>query len=196
MINEFDHTKNFWRAFPDLKSVFTRLYKSDKTKNHNSSSKAMWAIALVYHPSSPYAAEKESTKKKIAEEELGLKGSRYFSWKKFEPTVDRFIAVTTTKAEKFLMMWEKELEDRFALIQSIPYSLDTPHDLIKFKEGMMGQTDRLWAQYEKFKKTDEEFKEYENYCKSNPDYNPLSPDRTASNNGDLTSSHDPYADRS
>lgn len=152
VIDSFDISDNLWTLYPDMKSLLPNLYKNDKSKGKEISSMVGWALLLAYHPRSPYASMFTEDAKKEIEKELP-KLPKAFSWDKYHKDAERIVKASTTKAEKFLSMWEKELEDRFALISSIPYALDTPQELIEFKEKMMGLTDKMWSQYEKCLKT-------------------------------------------
>lgn len=47
---------NFWLFNPEMKipEVFASLYKSDKSKNKEDSSRLMWGIYLIYHRKSKF----------------------------------------------------------------------------------------------------------------------------------------------
>ena len=56
MITEFDIERNFWETHPDFKAAgpIGNLYKGDKTKKKDKTSRLMWTIALIWDMSSKY----------------------------------------------------------------------------------------------------------------------------------------------
>jgi hypothetical protein len=51
ILKDFNIDLNFWKINPQLIIVFDDLYEKDKSKDKITSSKIMWAIAMLYDPS-------------------------------------------------------------------------------------------------------------------------------------------------
>lgn len=149
---------SFWKEFPGIEyhSVFNKMYKNDKSRGKVSSSKIMWAIHLLVHPSSNLYNDpnKEETIIKTF-----LKDSS-FKWNKYEEEVYAYKDIALTVAEKALQNWnelmtmrDKSLKDMYkkALEEGDAGSLVN-------LDKMIANTAKLFQDYSKIKKDYEEEK--------------------------------------
>lgn len=143
MTVNYDLSKNFWELNPELTipGPFAKLYKLDSSGKKSESSKIMWGIYLYIHPKSKFKDLGESARRKLVIEDW-LKDPK-FRWDKIETEVNTFKDLCLSRAQRFLIDWEKKLEERQSLIAQTPYDLSNAEDLDK----MLARTDKLWDQY-------------------------------------------------
>jgi len=141
---DFNIKNSYWKVHPSHIYVFNEFYSNDKTKNKQYSSKVMWAIKYVYHRESPYYELPTQEKWDVVIDLLQLDTPTVkFKPSKHEDIIITYQNINYTKVERYLKMWEDELEDRLNFLKSIEYSTDTPVDLIKLKEDFLKNTDRM-----------------------------------------------------
>jgi hypothetical protein len=142
VLNNFEVSSNFWDTNPQLVIPFKDYRKKDKTKSHHESSKIMWAIALVYHPESKFKNLSLSERKTLVEEDY-LNRKVKLDWDALEPQIKMFQDLCLTKTQRLLISWEKKLDERQALIDSLTYTLENYDDVDK----LVTNTEKVWKVY-------------------------------------------------
>jgi len=156
---------NYWDLHPIMKTfkVFNDLYKADKSKKKDKSSKIMWAIALAHDPHEEntwYRVNPADKKKLISEEYLEQPD---FDWEDIgiQTLIEGYLNLTLTTAEKELFKLERKMAERGDFIDKTPYSLDYyEEDTGRAIKGtadqldkMMANTDKIWTLLDKAKAT-------------------------------------------
>lgn len=142
---------NYWELHPVMKTIpeFRNLFKEDKSKGKNSSSKLLWAIAMLIDPNeeNPWRnVSLEDKKVLIAEDYLG---DKKFKWddEDIQELINVYISKCLTLMEKELIRYEEKLQQRGDFIAKTDYSLDyyEENDKGKFvmKKGTADQLDRM-----------------------------------------------------
>ena len=144
-------TENFWEWNPQFIDLFDELYKKDKSKNKNKSSKIMWALYHKLNPDSIYynlADKEEVIKKKF------LKDSK-FNWNKYLDDEDLFKRVLLTPAERALHEWNETMKKRNTFLRGQDFTLDKyiKGKLVKGNakdlDAMLANTAKLYQEYGK-----------------------------------------------
>lgn len=152
----FDNS--FWKEFPGIQyhSVFNKLYKSDKTRNKDKSSKLMWAIYLLVNPESNLY--NDPNKEKTIPETF-LKDPN-FKWDKYEDLIYAYKDVALTTAEKALQNWNELMEMRDKSLKEMYKKALEDGDIAGLAglDKMIANTSKLFADYAKVKKEYEEEK--------------------------------------
>lgn len=134
MISNFNIDENFWELHPEFKVAlsFKDLYKSDKSRNKESSSKVMWFVALCHSPRSRYYRLELDDRYEVIGEDY-MNNPNYFKeqHKRLEPIIKDFLKTELTAAQRHLDEWERKQDERGKFIASLPYNLDTYEDLDK-----------------------------------------------------------------
>lgn len=123
----FDNDKDFWKEFPEMKSLFQEFYNDDKSKNKEKSSNIMWALLTIYSTDSLWyhiPDKEELAKDKII-------GDPEFKWKDYGKVVDRFKTTVMSTAERTLLEWEESIRKRQEFLRNAEYDFDTMNDLDK-----------------------------------------------------------------
>lgn len=100
----------------------------------------MWALTLLLHPDSPYADFSYDTKEQIVIKEYLPKDVPFDS---LSTEIDLFKHLVLTKPQRFLIEWERKLEERQNFLTLQPYTLDNADDLDK----ALANTAKLWKVY-------------------------------------------------
>lgn len=140
LLTNFDFGINFWSAYPQLRipKVFSSLYKEDKSKGKENSSKIMWAIAMAIDNSEQNKFRNltyEDRKDLISEEYLE---DKKFNWDKYQSLIDAYSELNMSKLEKSLLTYEHKLEERDVFIRGVEYELD---NLDKIDKAMKSTAD-------------------------------------------------------
>lgn len=150
MINHFDTSENFWELYPDFKDAlsFKRLYKSDKSRNKESSSRIMWYVAYTTDINSKYYKLPENEKHAIIGGDY-MGDEQYYEKNKerIQPIIDDYIKINFTAAQRQLRDWEIKMDERAEFIKKMPYNIDTYEDLDK----MAANTAKLFDTFKKIK---------------------------------------------
>ena len=137
---------NFWIANPDFLSVtvFNTLYDDDKSKNKDSSSQVMWAVAHLVdmNTANVWRNLPEADKKKLIAEDL-LKNKK-FDWAAYQNIIDEYTERVLSIAEKMLRNFQLKLVDRQHFIDTTAYDMENADQLDK----MMINTSKIYSQYE------------------------------------------------
>lgn len=135
VLNNFNIHEDFFDSNPQLQIPFSHIQAS-----HPEPSDFMWSIALFADPDSKFSNTSQEFRQQLISED-------YYDpdWK--DPATQEAISLyeklVLTKAEKFLVDWEKKLEERANFIASLPYNEQT-YELL---DSMMAKTERMWKQY-------------------------------------------------
>lgn len=127
-----DPTSDFWSNL-QLRAVHKEEYP-------DTPSEVMWALYLIFHPSSEYY--EMPLKSRISLVTTDIIGKEY-DVTPHTPTIEKIQQLSLTKTQYALFNWEKKLEERDQFIASQPYDFSTYEALDK----MMAQTSKLWDQY-------------------------------------------------
>jgi hypothetical protein len=122
------------------------LFKEEKKAKI--SSKVMWAIYALVHPSSPYHNISEDEAKLIIKADILDDPTFDFDRLDMIELRDKFEKFYLTKSKKLLKNWERKLEERDKFISDLAYNQET-YELL---DKMMGATSRMWDQYLKIQK--------------------------------------------
>jgi len=134
LISNFDIYQDFY-ADPQITSLFQEEIES------NISSQTMWALLLYLHPKSKYYPLDHRSKLTLIEKDY-LKNQK-LKLEDYPTTIAKIKELLLTKPERALVNWEQKLEERDALIASIPYNSET-YDML---DKMMSNNDKLWKTY-------------------------------------------------
>lgn len=145
---------NYWELHPIIKTfkVFGDLYKTDKSKKKDKSSKIMWAVAMYADPHEEnlwYRTNTMDRKKYIAEEYLE---NSSFDWedKAIVLLIESYTELTLTTAEKEIFNLEKKMAERGRFIDETKYSLDYyDEENSRLMKGTADQLDKMMANTEK-----------------------------------------------
>ena len=132
----YQSDQDFFESNPQLEITFGEI----KDLYPDSYTKVMWAIALDAHPKSIYRNVSTQERRGLIEKEY-LNES--IKWKELESYIETFNKLVLTQKERFLVEWEKKLEERQQFIAAIPYNEETYEILDK----MMASTEKMWKQY-------------------------------------------------
>lgn len=134
MINNFDVTQNFWDLYPDFKIAlsFKEIYKSDKSRNKESSSKLMWFVALTTDLNSKYYRMPQDDRFNLIAEDY-MEDIKYYKSNKIkiDKLIEDYIMLEFSAAQRQLREWDIKQDERSAFIATLKYSLDTYEDLDK-----------------------------------------------------------------
>lgn len=150
LLNSYNGTSNFWKSNPQLliPEPFAKLYKEDKSKDKEESSKIMYAICFLLDPSdeNKFKNIPEPDRKILIIKDY-LKDPK-FKWEKYKELLEycknNFII---TQAERSLYEFERELHERDLFLTGLGWSLDSATD----KEKMMANTFKLYQELNRIK---------------------------------------------
>ena len=150
---------NFWELNPNFKILFDDLYSKDKSKDKVESSKIMWSLYLVLHPSSDFYNLPD---KRTLVVEKFLKVNK-FKWEDYKKEEDLFKDIGLTQAQRSLFDWNELMKGRMDYLKSQKYYFDYVDDKGKFIKGTAEQLDRafsatpkMYADYDKIVKSMQE----------------------------------------
>lgn len=134
MINSFDIDSNFWELYPDFKVAlsFKDIYKSDKSRNKESSSKLMWFTALTTDLNSKYINIPLEERYEVIGEDF-MDSIKYYkdNRNKLDLLIEDYMRISDTPVKRHLRQWTTSLDDRTKFLSTMKYSLDTYEDLDK-----------------------------------------------------------------
>lgn len=157
MITNFNIDENFWELYPDFKLAlsFKDIYKSDKSRNKESSSRLMWFTALTTDLNSRYYNLPE-------EERFAVIGGDYMddeqyykhNTEKVDRLIEDYIKLQFTAAQRQLREWDKKQDERSQFIANLKYDLNTYEDLDKMAVNTKRIYDTLKTIKEELSKED------------------------------------------
>lgn len=136
-VNLEDPEDNFWVLNPQLKvcEPFKSFYKKDKDKDKVSSSKIMFAIAMVYDPASKYKNLPEPDRLELLEEDY-LLGKITIP----KDLIEQYISLTQSPAQRNLIENYNLLDKRTQFIKTIEYTLDKSKEI----DMMFANTEKIY----------------------------------------------------
>lgn len=144
---------SFWDTFPYMKSVglFKKLYKEDRSKDKNKSSKTMWYLALVKDIDSEFYSIDKSEQYDVVCDVLDLDVAQFLgSQEELDLLLNYFEEFIDTPITSDIRAHESKLEERKKFIQNTPYTLDEmvyPGEGESFKpylkKGTAAQLDKM-----------------------------------------------------
>lgn len=149
LLTNFQLDANFWQTYPQmiLPKAFNDLYKKDKSKGKEESSKIMWAIAMLVDTAedNKFAHLSEDDRKALIKSDY--LGDDKFSFDSYKDIVDLYTHLHMSKLEAELRRQELKLEERAKFINDTEYDLETGEKLDKF----MLNTAKLYDQIDVLK---------------------------------------------
>ena len=150
MITTFNTDISFWELYPEFKIAlsFKQIYKSDKSRNKESSSKLMWFVAFTTDLNSRYYNLPE-------EERYAVIGGDYMDSEdyyqknkdKIDLLINDYIKLQFSAAQRQLMEWDRKSDERAEFISKTKYDLTTYEDLDK----MAVNTAKIYDIFKKIK---------------------------------------------
>lgn len=134
MIQIFDIEQNFWDLYPDFKIAlsFKDLYKQDKSRGREKSSKLMWFVAYTTDLNSKfYNLDQESRFETIGEDYMKDIDFYQNNKKELDVLIEDYVKLNFSSAQKQLRAWEIKSDERAKFISTIPYNLENYEDLDK-----------------------------------------------------------------
>lgn len=124
---------SFWEVFPYMKevSLFKKLYKEDRSKDKNKSSKVMWYLALTKDIDSEFYSMEDRHETLIDMLELDV--VKYLEGQEeLDILLNYFEDFIDTPLSADVRAMEQKLKERKAFIQTTTYTLD---EMVYPKEG-------------------------------------------------------------
>lgn len=148
LINVFDTDMCFWEIYPELKlaTEFKQLYKSDKSRGKEVSSKKMWFVVLSNSMNSRFINVPEEERYRLLGDELMGNEEYYWANKDWlDPIILQLKTLAETPSYRHLRQWIKTLEDRTKFLEGVEY------DLTNFKalDEMAANTAKLLDTFKK-----------------------------------------------
>lgn len=122
---------------------FQKLYSEDKSKNHENSSRIMWAIALVCDTESKYFNLPDKEKRKIIARDY-LKDDK-FDFSKYREQMDLYEQLIFTSGQRQLSIWKRKMDEKTELLSHMVYSVDSA----EFIEKLLVSNTKLFAELER-----------------------------------------------
>ena len=166
----FKGTENFWEMNSQYKILYkdTDLYKKDRSKSKTRSSKIMWGIFFLLHPTKSDLYNVPNKEQLIVDNYIKEKD---FKWEEAEEEQQIFLSSILTQAERSLVNWDTYMRKRDSYLKSLEYyfdeyATDENGDNITSKTGQFvtvkgtaeqldkayGVTPKMYAEYEKIKR--------------------------------------------
>ena len=117
---KFDLNLIYWDLYPQHKVIFSNIYNSD---DEYTTSKLMWAIAMLLHPDSDYWGL--PTSEKQAQISKAWLDNPNFKWEPHTANIILFKSLCLTPNQRALNVWKEKMEERNQLLDTVPYTLDT-----------------------------------------------------------------------
>lgn len=161
---------SFWETFPVFREtgLFKKLYKEDRSKDKNKSSKVMWYCVLVKDIDSEYYPMARSEQDEMICDALGLDVQKYIGSKEeLDLLLNYFEDFISCHIAKSIRKLEKKLVERDEFIANSKYSFDEhvfDEETGKYKliKGNSVQLDRMVTDggelYDQIKKMRENLK--------------------------------------
>ena len=160
-----DTSLNFWEVHPSLKAAgpFKEIWKKDRTRGKDRSSKIAWCIALIWDRKSDFynleIGGKYCKLKLVFGDFFGDKNFYTKEKELVDDLRDFYIESTTTVAQRTLVGIEEKLKERDKFIRNTPYDMGEIGDRGAYVGGtvdtldkMMANTEKLYSLYDKARK--------------------------------------------
>lgn len=143
VVSNFDLDVSFWEVNPIFKVVgeFASFYRRDTSRGKGTTSKIMWAIALLEDTSDDNKLKTypEIDRKKIIAEEY-IRDEK-FDWDKHQKLIDAYVSSQMSKNKRSLRGLRLKMEERESFIMNTPYTIENANDL----DRIMANTDKLFS---------------------------------------------------
>ena len=153
IVKDYQANASFWDLNPQLKAIppFSKLYRSDKSKNKKISSSKGWAVFLYAETSqrSLFNMYPEDEKRKLIEEEFNI------SIKDLKEEIDWYKENAIPNEAKLLEQYRQFLTRRIEFITTQEYNFETQEQL----DRAASQSKRIWDDYLKVKKEYDDYEE-------------------------------------
>lgn len=137
----------FWDANPQFKVLgdFADLYKKDRTKGKQYSSKVMWAVVFFadLDKENKFRSFPEDERKSLIKKEF-VNDNR-FKWEEVQYLVDFYLLTQMSQQKRSLIMLRKKMEEREAFLAIVKYSLKNAKEL----DTIIANTDKLFSLMDK-----------------------------------------------
>lgn len=139
LLESFDTEANFWEINKQLKvmSPFSDLYKNDKSKNKQDSSKLMWGVALAFDPNSKYHNFPEKDRATLVAKDWFIDKS--FDWDKYKDLTKQYMNCFLTPTERSMRAFKNKIDERERLLEQYPYTIDNA----KMLDDIITNTDKI-----------------------------------------------------
>lgn len=91
-------------------------------------------------PFSKFANTDEEFRKRLIEQDYVQSP---VDWEALQPFIELYKKLCLSKPQRFLIEWEKKLDQRSQFIASLPYNEDN----FEILDKMMSATEKMWKQY-------------------------------------------------
>lgn len=131
----------YWDIFPEHKTVkiFKELFKADRSKDKNKSSKAMWYLALVVDIDSELYSMSKEEQLEIGCDMVGLEVDKYLGNKTKLYEYEEFYGfLIDTPLSADVRSLELKMLERQKFIKDTPYTVDhmvVPEKVLEDKDG-------------------------------------------------------------
>ncbi len=117
LIDIWEIEGNFWDLNPQLKLAFKSVYSADKSKNKETSSRLMWAVALFIDNKSKFRDLAEHEREHLIQRDYNTK----FSVKDCKDIIDKWKSFLSP-AERQLLLWNKFMDEKNEYMQTLNYA--------------------------------------------------------------------------
>ena len=150
VLSRFDEDINFWKAFPQMKTIgeFKKFHTKDKSKGKNSSSKIMWAIAMLYEiEDNKLANYPEEDRREVIEEDWLNK--KDFDWSQYDKIIEEYKKTLMSPSKRALLEQRRKTDERTKFLSSVPYTLDNAKEL----DSLLSNTEKFLSILKKLEET-------------------------------------------
>jgi len=151
IVRTFDTNENFWLVNPSFLTIkkFREFNKSDKSKNKNTSSQIMWAIAFLVdpHTDNPWKNLADQDKRNLIVTDYCK-----VEWDNHEDLIEEYYNRCLTPGERNLFDIIEKMNERSKFIKNTEYSLDEYEEVggrSKLTKGTAAQLDKMVVETKK-----------------------------------------------
>lgn len=151
----FDPSANFWKLNPQMTGIFEDLYKNDKSRGKENSSRMMWGIVQLYDPNEYNPVCDMAWTDRLHEVVTHYWGQEWYDKRKqqVEELGERYRGLRYTAARKSYDAINKKMDELANLLNMHELSLENAESIFK----IIGQQKSTYDMIEKIKKlVDEE----------------------------------------
>jgi hypothetical protein len=123
---------------------FGKLHKEDKSKDKNSSSQIMWAIALLLDPKSKFKGLAIKERKQIIA--TGYLKQPKFNWDTYKQLQDLYLVNNLSAAQRQLNKWNEFMDQKTEFLNTLTYTADSAdmiEKLLLSNSKLYGELQRL-----------------------------------------------------
>ncbi len=147
VIESWDIQSSFWKQNPQFTTIepYQTLYKEDKSKTKDDSSKHMWAYSLLCDTESKYRQVGYAQRKELIARDY-LKDKK-FDWTQHQKFIDGW-ELFKTPMEKQLEQWKRFIHEKNELMSTMKLTEDNWETI----EKMVLSNGKLQDEYDKITK--------------------------------------------